>query len=215
MDEERELEYLRVFHSIIVDGILFGMTTVGEMWVNEWRILNDWGNTEKLIRNSRRFFNEIYESCNAPITEEIPDPEKVKEWIKTLYEDSSNIFKDEFIETMLWAYDYKEFDIRIANIKTGDVNIGDEGVFLIDRRTSLGNPFILTDESQRDEVCDKYEEWFYSTGLKDHDVNLYLQKIKDYLIEYKRITLLCWCAPKRCHGETIKKWLEEQWIQCY
>lgn len=110
MDEERELEYLRIFHTIILDGILFGMTSPGELWINEWRILNEWGdkNLEKLIRNSRRFFNEIYESYNAPITEEVPDPEKVKEWIKTLYADSSNRFKDDLTETMLWAYDYNE-----------------------------------------------------------------------------------------------------------
>lgn len=108
MDEERELEYLRIFHTIILDGILFGMTSPGELWINEWRILNEWGNPEKFIKNSKRFFDEIYESYNAPLIEETPDPEKVKEWIKTLYDNSNNRFKDEFIETMLWAYDYKE-----------------------------------------------------------------------------------------------------------
>ncbi len=119
MDEERELEYLRIFHTVIQDGILFGMTSIGELWINEWRILNEWGNPEKFIRNSRRFFNEMYESYDAPITEETPDPEKVKEWIKTLYDDSSNRFRDEFTETMLLAYDYKEPVEEMINGRDG------------------------------------------------------------------------------------------------
>ena len=29
--------------------------------------------------------------------------------------------------------------------------------------------------------------------------------------EFGKVRLFCWCAPKRCHGETIKKWLIEKY----
>jgi hypothetical protein len=98
-------------------------------------------------------------------------------------------------------------NITIANIKNG-TKIDDPHVFLIDRRTPVGNPFPLNDESLRDEVCDKYDVWFNNKGLKDPKVVAYLNSLRLYLAEHKKIILLCWCAPKRCHGETIKKWLE-------
>lgn len=101
MDERNE--YLEVFHSIILDGILFGMTGPGEMWINEWRILSEWGNTEKMFKYARKYFDDMYEVYNAPITE--VDKEKVKEWIKTLYPDDHR-FKEDFISTMLQAYDF-------------------------------------------------------------------------------------------------------------
>ena len=41
-------------------------------------------------------------------------------------------------------------------------------------------------------------------------------KVKDYLDSliatykiYGKLRLFCWCAPKRCHGETIKRYLED------
>jgi hypothetical protein len=99
-------------------------------------------------------------------------------------------------------------NIIIANIRTGVIKIGDQHVFLIDRRTPVGNPYPLDDEAERDKVCDEYENWFNTVGLKDPKVMAYLNTMKDYLAKHGKIILLCWCSPKRCHGETIKRWLE-------
>jgi hypothetical protein len=98
--------------------------------------------------------------------------------------------------------------ITIANIRNGAVKIGDQHVFLIDRRTPVGNPYPLDDEADRDKVCDKYDVWFNTVGLKDPKVLAYLNSLRLYLVKHKKIILLCWCWPKRCHGLTIKKWLE-------
>jgi len=61
----------------------------------------------------------------------------------------------------------------------------------------------------RDDVCDKYEEYFKEKVTKKDD--------KEFMEELRRIyklamndnvTLLCWCYPKRCHGETIIKFIK-------
>ena len=65
-------------------------------------------------------------------------------------------------------------------------------------------------ELERDEVCDKYEAWFKKqleekTNYKFIKAIEALEEIYDY---YGKLRLFCWCYPKRCHAETIKKYLE-------
>jgi len=83
----------------------------------------------------------------------------------------------------------------------------------IHRRTPLGNPFKMCDESMRDEACDKYEKYFYHQIEANSDgFMMELKRLQELLKEYGGIRLFCWCAPKRCHGETIKKYLLEHEI---
>ena len=35
-------------------------------------------------------------------------------------------------------------------------------------------------------------------------------KLIDFYLLNKQLNLCCWCYPKRCHGEIIKNYLEEQ-----
>lgn len=80
----------------------------------------------------------------------------------------------------------------------------------IDRRSPVGNPFILKDESQRDLVCDKYYEWFkHRLRLEDERIIAHLNTLMDVYKRYGRLRLFCWCAPKRCHGETIVSYFTE------
>jgi len=68
----------------------------------------------------------------------------------------------------------------------------------------LGNPHWMKDESQRDHVCDLYERDFPSILKANQDV---MNRMKEW-VKGKDITLVCFCAPKRCHALTIKEWLE-------
>jgi hypothetical protein len=98
--------------------------------------------------------------------------------------------------------------IIISNAKYGLKPDPVNGIFPVDRRSPVGNPFVLQDEEQRDKVCGQYERWFNSKRLTDPKIIEYLKQIKSYFDKHGRVTLLCWCVPKRCHAETIKKWLE-------
>lgn len=65
----------------------------------------------------------------------------------------------------------------------------------IGRPSKWGNPFQIGKDGNRDEVCDLYEKMVLS--------NLdFQEKIK---IELRGKNLVCFCAPKRCHGDILLK----------
>ena len=83
------------------------------------------------------------------------------------------------------------------------------------RPSQIGNPFILTTEAQRDEVCDKYAEWFKVCSMDTNNSNhtgfkMELDRLITLYKKHKHLRLFCWCAPKRCHAETIKRYIEEK-----
>jgi hypothetical protein len=53
------------------------------------------------------------------------------------------------------------------------------------------NRFKISRDGTREEVIAKYERWLYRRGL-----------IKD-VHELRGYDLLCWCAPKPCHGDVL------------
>lgn len=87
----------------------------------------------------------------------------------------------------------------------------DHTIVRIDRKAALGNPFYMSNENQRDYVCDQFEAHM-NYKLKDIKGYFFLE-IKEI---YKRvkagenIVLTCWCHPKRCHGDSIKAVIDKQ-----
>ncbi len=84
--------------------------------------------------------------------------------------------------------------------------------FRVDRKSILGNPFVLNRINKRDYVCDKYQKYFdiYIQIKPNSTFVSTLQELLSTYQQYNKLRLFCWCAPLRCHGETIKKWLEEK-----
>jgi hypothetical protein len=74
------------------------------------------------------------------------------------------------------------------------------------RRSILGNPFILEKEADRDKVCDQYEQWFEEQKFTFFPE---LQRLLKIYREFGKLRLFCWCTPKRCHAETIRRVLLE------
>ena len=60
----------------------------------------------------------------------------------------------------------------------------------IGRGSPYGNPFVIGKHGTRDEVCDRFEREVLPT------LNVELLRGKD---------LVCYCAPMRCHGDSIMK----------
>lgn len=63
----------------------------------------------------------------------------------------------------------------------------------IGRGSPYGNPFVIGKHGTRDDVCDLFEEHILPT------LDLEPLRGKD---------LVCFCKPKRCHGDSILKALE-------
>lgn len=80
----------------------------------------------------------------------------------------------------------------------------------VDRASALGNPFRMSCEIEREEVCKKYEQWFYEQ-IASNNVAFMNELRMLYIIhkQYGKLRLFCWCYPKRCHAETIKRFLEK------
>lgn len=94
-------------------------------------------------------------------------------------------------------------------IKIGNIASGAEGEYCA-RPSVLGNPFHIHGDMTRKYVCDMYDSWLYKKiDEQDHDVLNELTRLDDIYIKTGELTLLCFCAPLRCHCETIKKVLED------
>jgi hypothetical protein len=65
----------------------------------------------------------------------------------------------------------------------------------IGRGSPYGNPFPIDANNSRDEVCDRFEKEI----LPNLDVSRLAGK-----------DLICFCSPKRCHGDSILKKVQER-----
>lgn len=105
--------------------------------------------------------------------------------------------------------------IEIMNLRT--VKPSEPWDFRIDRSTPVGNPFNMINESRRDSVCDQYEKWFNEKWFVEETHSrtffAYLQTLMAAHRNYGKLRLFCWCAPLRCHGQTIKEYLEKYTLQ--
>ena len=98
---------------------------------------------------------------------------------------------------------------------TGHIHIGRVGTNVIgmeniriDRGHSvLCNKFVVHDEIWRNECCDWYNEWLKEEFFScfDDTVQTEIFRIIAILESGNDVNLQCWCTPKRCHGEEIKK----------
>ena len=70
----------------------------------------------------------------------------------------------------------------------------------IGRGSPFGNPFVIGKDGNRDDVCDKYEDMLMGNPQL-------LSLVKQ---ELKGKDLVCFCKPKRCHGDTLLRVANEE-----
>jgi hypothetical protein len=80
----------------------------------------------------------------------------------------------------------KVLNARDAGMKSTDTQV------YIGRPTKWGNPFVIGRDGSREEVIEKYMDWFITQ-----------QHLIDALHELKGKNLVCWCAPCSCHGDFL------------
>ena len=74
--------------------------------------------------------------------------------------------------------------------------------------TCLGNPFVIKGAITRDNVCDDFDAWLRH-GVDADKQRTVARRIGDRHAEGKHIALFCWCAPLRCHCESIRQYALE------
>lgn len=85
------------------------------------------------------------------------------------------------------------------------------GEWICRGRSPLGNPFAMATESDREIVIGKYKKWLFDAFKSGNQpVIREMRRLYDLSKSQEEITLICWCAPKACHGdvisETLKLW---------
>jgi len=63
----------------------------------------------------------------------------------------------------------------------------------VDRQSPFGNPFVMPDDGDRDDVIEKFAKFYWP-----HKPDLLRQAP-----EHAGKVLACWCYPERCHGHVI------------
>lgn len=82
-----------------------------------------------------------------------------------------------------------------------------------DRESVLGNRpqvnIAREDPRWRDAACDWYDHWFNTEVLTFNNWPAYeeLMRLREIYRKHGRLRVFCWCVSKRCHTETIVKWL--------
>lgn len=72
----------------------------------------------------------------------------------------------------------------------------------------LGNPHPMYSESQRDRSCDLFRDVTMHSLLANPDTAKILYNMKQHNKGGNNIALWCFCAPRKCHTETIKAYLD-------
>jgi hypothetical protein len=110
-----------------------------------------------------------------------PEPPRPRPWSESEYE------RKELVEAGHTV---------VANIKTDQQLIAwaeENGLYVrIDRQTAWGNPFILDEDGDRDDVCDSYRVYLQ-----------YKPSLQRRYDDLRGKVLGCWCHPERCHGNEL------------
>ena len=82
--------------------------------------------------------------------------------------------------------------INIHKTRTSHVYIG--------RGSMFGNQYVIGKDGTREEVIEKYREWFYKRIRKER----FLKEV----LKLRGKTLGCFCFPLQCHGDVIIDFLK-------
>lgn len=80
--------------------------------------------------------------------------------------------------------------------------------YYIGRPSVLGNPYKMPQYS-REECVSKYREYLQIKMQSDNAISREIRKLAEYHKREGDLTLICWCAPKSCHGDIIAEIIVE------
>lgn len=102
-------------------------------------------------------------------------------------------------------------NINIINIRSRDKAQG--AYVYCGRGSALGNPYVMQGSSQaeRDRVCEEYRKYFNRKVRIEKDGKMLeqLRTIWKLARSNTQVSLGCYCAPARCHCETIRDFVLE------
>jgi len=100
--------------------------------------------------------------------------------------------------------------IRVVNKRTYKPKEGERAIY-IGRPSPLGNPFVMESQtnSERERVIKAYRQWLYQQISDSQEVKDELNNVLEAAFHFD-VALVCWCAPKACHGDVIKEVIDKR-----
>ena len=92
-------------------------------------------------------------------------------------------------------------------ITVGNKKQGARGIY-VGRPSPLGNPFAMQGEATRAQVIRDYEDWLAEQLLDPSGAASIEMSRLAALARKEDMCLICWCAPKACHADIIKRTIE-------
>ena len=98
--------------------------------------------------------------------------------------------------------------VRVVNLQNYELK-DNEVLIKVDRSTPVGNPYYWREDGlYAEEAYYIYEPYFYKKvkepgAFRDYVAHIYRAALK------QDVALGCWCAPKRCHAETIASFINQ------
>jgi hypothetical protein len=105
--------------------------------------------------------------------------------------------------------------IDIANKRAGDWEIRRDGgiPIYVGRPSVLGNPYIIGTDGTREEVIEKYRGWLSKhMSVVGGRVWREIHRIRRLHDTGRRVVLVCWCKPAKCHADVIKEVVESLYV---
>lgn len=102
--------------------------------------------------------------------------------------------------------------INVIHIR--DANFDDPSHVYIGRKhkgkvgSPLGNPEPLRNETDRLANLGRYRKWLWEHATPNSPQLAEIQRLHQLHDKYGQIFLVCFCAPKACHGDVIKSAME-------
>lgn len=90
--------------------------------------------------------------------------------------------------------------VNIRDRQPGDVFIGRAGK---GEAGTFGNPFRLRAEETRGATIERFRDWFLKRVDEDVD-------FRRSVLGLQGKRLVCFCAPRDCHGDVIAAWLNNR-----
>ncbi len=107
--------------------------------------------------------------------------------------------------------------IEVINVRGLPAN--KEGIVYIGRpckgwvsKVELGNPYKEGKDGDLQTIIEKYRRWLWDqmTNYPLGRPSLSIRQLADMHADGKDIILGCWCKPKPCHGDVVKRAIEWQ-----
>jgi hypothetical protein len=89
-------------------------------------------------------------------------------------------------------------------ITVGNKQRGARGIY-VGRPSPLGNPFPLHREAERASAIRDYEDWLAEQLLNPKSPASIEMRRLAALARKQDLCLVCFCAPKACHADIIKR----------